>query len=159
MSDKCFCHLGEYQVKDAVARQEIAEIKEQIANGGTGGGNVDSKKLYLREYIITLGTDNFNDPYGEVRVKLLTTIDSTSLTYAQLNILRSNIVNVTGNVVFYDTPSSCYPITRIQFNNTDGREKMVIHYHSPNAMPSTVTVDYTNGWSNKISHVLSTGVY
>lgn len=31
MSEKCFCHLGEYEVKDAKARQEIEELK---ANSG-----------------------------------------------------------------------------------------------------------------------------
>lgn len=28
--DKCFCHFGDYQVKDATARKEIAEVKDRI---------------------------------------------------------------------------------------------------------------------------------
>ncbi len=30
-TDKCFCHLNGYAVKDATARQQIAALTEQIA--------------------------------------------------------------------------------------------------------------------------------
>ena len=50
MSDsKCFCHLGEYQVKDAQARADIEDLKESIADleengvGTPGADGADGK--------------------------------------------------------------------------------------------------------------------
>ena len=156
MSDKCFCHLGEYQVKDAVARQQIADLENKIAaGGGESGGNNEPSKLYLREIMISLGTSNYNDPQGEIRIKLLTTSEDAVFTYPRLEIMQNMIISVTGYVLLYDNPSNCYPVYRVVFDNTGGYEKMKIHYYVPDNSPRWEEVDYTGVWSTKITTIES----
>lgn len=63
MSEKCFCHLNGYAVKDAEARRRIEALEE-----GGSGGSVDLSNYYTKNEVDSLITNSGSDNSAQGRV-------------------------------------------------------------------------------------------